>query len=480
MHRLAAAAASSLNEATPFRTSGSGSARFSGSQAGASLGSGLDRAAQAVAVVPGMRLENVSLSAGYSSNGLPGARSIYGAQSGLGGDNDFRGEATLAYRKRFRTSSFNFSYTPSRVQRTNFSQWNSTDHVVGLEYQRQFGRRWGLAFNGGAANTGLEQFWFRRPTLRRIENPPTTFDELLQRVDAGEFTDDEFASILTGAPIVDDPGGRELDLSRVRSLNSTLSMSYAQSARSTITFGGGISEFNSPFRTGLTDSSDRTQVNNISRQHVFAQSEYRVNAGTTAGARYTGSQNSSTLGDAQAHSSVFFMRKRLSRFWTAAFEGGIGATNLDETSGVFRGLQSAKLGARATWVAGGSLDYRYGGHSLTGSFQRRVGDPLGLAARSTLLGSFQWQWTNPRMPWVFTGGASYQSSDFGFTVFDDTSLALETSLVQGAVTRRLSPSTAFTTGYYFGRFNSPLRGLLTSTAVHRVQATFLWRPVEPR
>ena len=134
MHRVAAAAASSLNEATPFRTAVAGDSRFAGSgvQAAESLGYGLDRAAEAVSAVPGMRLENVTLTAGYSSNGLPGARSLYGANSQVGSDTDFRGSATLAYRKNFRTSSLGLIYTPSRVQRNRFSQWNTTDHVLGL------------------------------------------------------------------------------------------------------------------------------------------------------------------------------------------------------------------------------------------------------------------------------------------------------------------------------------------------------------
>jgi hypothetical protein len=97
MHRMAAAAASSLNEATPFRTASSGSDRFAGGSAGDSLGQTLDSAAQAVSIVPGLRLENVQLGFGYSSNGLPGARSLYG--SGLGAD------TTITRARPWRTAS---------------------------------------------------------------------------------------------------------------------------------------------------------------------------------------------------------------------------------------------------------------------------------------------------------------------------------------------------------------------------------------
>ncbi len=479
MHRMAAAAASSLNEATPFRTGGAGSARFSGSQAGASLGSGLDQAAEAISVVPGLRLEDVTLTAGYSSNGLPGARSLYQSTSSLGSDNDFRGSATLAFRKRFRTSSVGLTYTPSRTQRANFRQWNTTDHVLGLQMDKQVSRRWGLGLSASAADTGFEQFWFRRATLRRVENPPTSFDDLLQRVDSGEFTDEEFASILTGAPIVDDPGGRELDLSRVRSLNSTLTASYAKSARTTITMGGGLSRFQSNFLTGSDDRSDRVQVNNLGRQHAFVDASYRASAGLTWGTRYTGALSSSNFGDAQSHSGVGYLNKRISRYWDLGLEGGAGVVDVDQESALFRRFGNGSP-SPLTWVAGGSLNYRYGGHRFGGRLRRQVGDPMGLAARSTIVAGFDWEYTNPRMPWIFTGGASYSSSDFGFAVFDDSTTALETSLYQGALTRRLSSNTALTTGYYFGRYESPLRGLLTGVSVHRVQASFLWRPVEAR
>jgi hypothetical protein len=82
------------------------------------------------------------------------------------------------------------------------------------------------------------------------------------------------------------------------------------------------------------------------------------------------------------------------------------------------------------------------------------------------------------MPWVFSGSAQYTKSEYGFRVFDNTSTSYETTLLEAGLTRRISPSTQFTTGYYFGRYASPFTGLLTGTSVHRVQATFLWRPVE--
>lgn len=481
MHRVAAAAASSLNEATPFRTAGSGTARFSGAQAGESLSEGLDRAAEAVSVVPGLRLENVELTAGYSSNGLPGARNLGGgADSQLGSDTDFRGAATLAYRKRFRTGALGLSYTPSRMQRNRFSQWNSTDHIVGLNVNRQLGRRWGLAMNASAANTGLEQFWFRQPTLRRVENPPTSFDELLQRVDAGEFTDEEFASILTGAPIVEDPGGRELDLARVTSLSSGVTASYARSARSDITFGASTSRFSSSFVTGANDRSNRPQVNELSRHSAFVQSTYRRDAATTMGVRVNTGLNDSSFGEALSSSATVYVNRRLSRFWSAQVEGGGGYVAVDTLNPQFARAQGGNSRGQATWVAGGQVNYRYGGHRFGSSIRRSVGDSMGLASMTTLSAGLDWQWTNPRMPWVFNGGATFMRSDWGAQVFDATSTAFESTLLQGAVTRRLTPTTALTTGYYFGRYDSPLRGLLTGVTVHRVQASFLWRPAESR
>lgn len=478
MHRVAAAAASSLNEATPFRTAGSGTARFSGSQTGETLGEGLDRAAEAVSAVPGLRLENVELSAGYSSNGLPGARSLVGGDSQLGSDSDFHGSATLAYRKRFRTGAFGLSYTPSRVQRSRFSQWNSTDHVLGLNVNRQLGRRWGVAMNASAANTGLEQFWFRRPTLRRVENPPTSFDELLQRVDAGEFTDEEFASILTGAPIVEDPGGRELDLGRVVSLSSGVTASYARSARNEISVGASTSRFSSSFLTGADDRSDRPFVNDLSRHSVFARSSYRRDAATTIGFRVAGNMNDSSFGEAVSSSASVFLNRRLSRFWSARVEGGAGYVSVDGANSFFARAGNGNGGA--TWLAGGEVNYRYGGHQFGASLRRSVGDSMGLASMSTVSAGLNWQWTNPRMPWVFSGGASYSRSDWGAQLFDVSSTAFESTLLQGGVTRSLSATTALSTGYYFGRYDSPLRGLLTGVTVHRVQASFLWRPAQMR
>ncbi len=478
MHRMAAAAASSLNEATPFRTSGASPARFAGAS-GESLGAGLDRAAEAISVVPGLRLENVTLSAGYSSNGLPGARSLYGSQAGLGSDMDFGASATLAYRKRFRTSSFGLTYTPSRNQRNRYSEWNSTDHVAGIDYDRQIGRRWGIGLNANASNTGLEQFWFRQPVYRRVENPPTTLEELLARSDAGEFTDDEFASLISGAPVVDDPGGREIALSRVNSLSGNVTASYAHSARMTVTMGLSASRYDSSFRSFANDPANRFAVNNISRQFGYAQAAYRFSPSMTTGVRYNIANNSSTFGLSTSHSASGFLRQRLSRFWSAEVEAGTGFVSVDPESGFLSNLQGT-VSSRPTWTAGGSLQYRYGGHSFETFGKRQVGDSLGLSSATSMSGGVSWQWSTPRMPWVISGGASYSKSDWGNAAFGGSSTAYETSLLQGGVTRRLSPTTAFVGGYYYGRYTSPFRGLLTGSAIHRVQASFLWRPVEAR
>ena len=475
MHRMAAAAASSLNEATPFRTASSGSSRFSGASAGDSLGQTFDAAAQAVSVVPGLRLENVQLGFGYSSNGLPGARSLY--SSGLGADTDYSARATLAYRKRFRNSSFGLTYTPSRNQRYRFSEWNSTDHILGLDYDRQLGRRWGLGLNASAANTGLEQFWFRQPVYRRVENPPATFDELVQRVEAGEFTDEEFASIITGAPIVEEPGGRELELTRVNSLNAAATASYAHSARSTFSFGIGANRYetSTPFRTGDRDFA----VNDLQRQFAYFETAYRSSASMTTGVRYNLTGNDSTFGRSYSQSASMFVRRRLSRFWSAEVQGGGGYSSLDVDEGYLGRLTNVR-NSIPNWTAGGSLNYRYGGHAFELFGRRQIGDSLGLSSATSVNGGLSWQWTTPRIPWVFSGGASYSRSDWGFSVVGDSSRSYETTLLQAGLSRRISPTTAFSTGYYFGRYESPFTGLLTGSTIHRVQAVFLWRPIEAR
>ncbi|MEZ5363173.1 MAG: hypothetical protein R2748_12735 [Bryobacterales bacterium] len=473
MHRVAAAAASALNDATPFRTGGSGFSKFS-TPSSDTLGSGLDRVGEAVSVIPGLRLENVALSAGYSSNGLPGARSLYSGN--LGSDQDFNATATLAYRKRFRSSSFGLTYTPMRSQRMNFTQWNTTDHLLGFNYDRDFGRRWGLAVHGGASNTGLEQFWFRQPVYHRIENPPTTLEELLARSEAGEFTDDEFASLITGAPVVDDPGGRELALTRVTGANTSVAATYAQSARTTYTFGVSGSFYNSN-RILSTQAGRGLAVWNVTQQSAFFQSRYRLSPSLSTGFRYNLMNSQSSLGRMLGQTGSAFVEKRLGRSWSVQGSVGGGMVDFSRSNGL---IDYTGITKRPTWVADGSVKYRYGGHSFEAFGRRQVGNSMGLNAASTTGTGLSWEWRSPRMPWSFNGTASYSRSDWGFQAIDGSSTAFESSLLQAGLTRTLSPSTAFTTGYYFGRYTSPLRGLFQGTTIHRVQATFLWRPVEPQ
>ena len=54
------------------------------------------------------------------------------------------------------------------------------------------------------------------------------------------------------------------------------------------------------------------------------------------------------------------------------------------------------------------------------------------------------------------------------------------NLYSAGLSRRLAPSTTFQTDYYYGDYVSPYDGVVSNMAVHRVQLSLIWRPVEQR
>ena len=419
--------------------------------------------------VAGIRLEGVSVFTGYSSNALPGSGflRIGNLTSGLGSDVDYGGQATFRWSRNRLGTAFGLVYTPRYIARARFPEWNRTDHDVSLSIDTALSPRWDLAFNANAGLYGSEQFFFDPAVFRRVPNPPATLPDLVTGITAGEFSDEEIASILTGAPILDSPGGRDLDLSRTFSASAGVSARYARSSRLSINFGASASRYEllSGRRT-LGSTDERLFFPGASTVGGNSGFSYRVSGRTTLGANVNVSQSFSDLVSRGTYvSERMFWSRRLSQRWSAGLQAGHGVSNLSTG-----GANISSNGAFHTWVAGGNVGYSGGETSLTVSANRNVGDSFGLGARTSTSTGVTWTWHPRGRLWSFDASVAGVVSPIpGYQ-----SLSTWTSTV--GHDRVLNNNTVARWEYSYGDFSSQFVGLLSNLTRHRVQFSLTWVP----
>lgn len=496
MHRVAASTAATLSTQTSFTDSTSPS-RFTPGAAANAFDRGFNEAAEAVTMVPGVRLESVSLGMGYSSNGIPGA-AFAGFGQAVGADYDTNIQATFSARHRGRTSQFALTYTPNHQRRARLSEWNTTNHRLNLSTNKELGRRWAVGATANVNEGAAEQFAIEQPIFRTLTDTPNSLEGLFEAVRNGQMTDEEFASALTGTPIVVRPAQRRLGLARVLSVNTRANASYTYSPRLSFDFGAGLSTFrltDNTFRESFSQASNFLGINSFSAKTTSASANYRLSARRTISLRenllFRDAQG--VFGGSRASTTSVAFQERLGRSWSYGVSAGMGLF-----TGARRSLTQADAvaaigpdglatdGMRSTWVASGNLDYRLREHKFSFSAGRRVNDTVNLAGGAAINASANWTWSPRRAAWSMNAGAAYFQTGRALAR-DARSLelgrgfgGLEARMLNAGFSRRLTTTTAFQTNYQYGRYSSPFQGLFNNRAIQRVQVSFVWRPVAER
>jgi len=421
-------------------------------------------------VLPGIQLESVSIFSGYSSNALVGSGipAAPGLISGIGSETDYGGQATFSWRHLAPNTSVGIRYTPRYIGRARFDEWNRFDHDLSLTVDTTPSSRWALVFNGTAALFGSEQFFFDPPVFRNVSNPPETLPDLAEGARAGEFSDEEIASILTGSPVVESEGGRDLDLSRILTTTGGMTARYSQSSRLSWNFGASLSR--NQFVSGRRNlgAGDERQflpgTRSVTGNSGFS---YRASRRTSMGASFTVTRSSSNVFPEATHlTERVFWTRRFSRRWSAGVQGGHGLSRFPRAAG--GGAVSTET--FQTWVAGGNVNYSGSEHSLTSSVNRTVGDSFGLGARTTTSTSVSWRWQPRGRYWSLDGRvAGMVSRVAGFNNITTWTVTIGHSRV-------VDNHTVVRWEYSYGDFSSQLVGLLSNLTRHRVQFSLTWTP----
>ena len=420
-------------------------------------------------LLPGFQLESVTLFQGYSSTALPlgfGRAPFAGSLPGY--DLDFGGSATFGWRRAGpRTNSW-VSYSLSYERYQRHPEWNTPQHDLSFGISRSLSRRWNMALDANTSIHSFPQFFFDPPVLRPVSDPPTNFEDLTGEAAAGRFSNDELASILTGAPVVESVGRTETNLSRSSVTTLSTSVSYSHSPRLSIDFSVGASRYR--FLSGRRDgdaSGGRVFFPGGASASAGLGLSYRLSRQTSLGATFSTSRSFSPVQDGYYTTEQVSLTRSFLERWSVTASAGSGTVH---GVGLERSTPSRSVRRGVTWVASTSLSYNGRGHSLAFAASRNVGDSFGLAARTTISTAASWSWQKPGRHWMLDANASrYHSSLVGFQNLTGWWGGL-------GFVRILSPHTSTRVDYGYGNYSSQFTGIFGNFRRHRVQISLSWSP----
>ena len=460
----------------PLGTQGSGGSAAEAARyqpLGQNLGSRVVRAANAPLRGKGFQVNQVTTFAGITSNSIPGGgvnRAF--TNSNLGGDYDVGISADLGYYASNRGMSFSARYQPTHIQRGRFSDWSTTNHRMSLNWSKKLDARWTLTANATGGYYGVEQFAVRAPVLRQVTLPIPDLGSLLSAAGSGQLTNDEFASLLTGAPVVDDPGGNEFGISNIAGTGVNLSAQYRASARMTVFMRG---QANGRRLVGQSlNNSFGSRLNRSRNYGATVGFDHVLRRGTTWGLTQATNSFVSELWTTSFHTSSVQLTQQFARRWQLNLDAGMGILGGDYEARRLAngGLFFGNGDPGALLVGSAQITYQGRAHSISFLAGRQGGGQLG--ERTSNRAGANWSWMRPGSEWGLTSGFNYSQYSLGPVG------TFVTSFSNAGMFRRISPSLTLRTDYLYGQYESPYTGIVSGIKTHRAQVSMTWAPSERR
>ncbi len=413
----------------------------------------------------GMRLQNVSIYTTYYSY-PPGGLAAPG--QGQSTDNiGLGGSATLQYLRSGERSGVSFTYTPSYAGSIQSISGSSFNHVLTFNWNRHLTPRLAFNLSFSGEESSLRNTLFLPGRLASVAAFPATFDDLAGAIIGGNFTNNQLAALLTGAPLIESPAGMLIYGDRMLMASAQVSMTYSLSSRLT-------------FRASMVASRAQNlrDANEPAAQAVFLLSHtttgsadlgmaYLLTPATSVSLDLTSSRSMSNLQDAYSSAASVAVGHAIGRHWMIKLRGGMGViTGIRETFDL-------PVGPQYEW--GGAIGYKLQSHTFLASVERAISDAYALGAIASISSTGAWNWSPAGRSWSV-------SANFGQQRFIATAFPTVNAWRAGAsLNRKLGSRFSLATEYAYLSgfpFIGP-RGIAMNNVQggqHMARVSIVWSP----
>ena len=356
-----------------------------------------------------------------------------------------------------------FSYTPSYIALPGHSEWNAANHALSFSWNRKV-HKWDAGFALNGTTTSSSEMLFSPSVLSKVTAVDLTFEDLAAAMLSGTFTNNELASILTGAPLEVSPAQSLIYGSRVMSASASASLSYAISARASFHFSGGLSR-SQYFNDGQGPEGSRYKalVPRTTSGNSNAGISYSLSPRTNIGVESSANRVFSSYQDSYAVTGRMTLGRKMGQRWFLNGYGGVSTIIAERQL-----AQQVPQGAQ--YVAGGSIGFRMRSQTLVAAVDRTASDSYGLGAGYTLSTTGAWSWRRPGSPWTLSFSGGWQQLG-GTNAVSLTGRQVSTSISR-SLTRQVSMALAFAQMSNVGGLTGSLQDLTMQAA----RLSLIWTP----
>ena len=402
---------------------------------------------------------------GYMSLALPNANFNYLLGTvPLGSDIMSGGSVSIGFQRHKRFSNVEFTYQPTYYSLARHSEWSALNHSLNLHAGKKLAERWNANFSLAGSSSNLNGFMFTPPVLAHVAGAPGTFTALTDAVLAGRYNNDQIASIMTGAPLLESPARTMIYGTRVLNGSFSGSLSYTPTARLAVHLGVTGSHSQGLHDTQDVDIWSRAIVQRNTTGSANASITYLLTPRSDFGLDATGGRSISPLVDAYNTTIMASMGRRIGTRWFLKGAGGVAVvTPLRQQA-----YRSYRIPDGPQPVGHGSFGYRTWRQTFMATVDRNA-DLYGTAAGYTLAVGGAWTWHHPASAWQYTASLRQQRMRGG--VVQELDGWLGTVGIQRALNRH----SAMQLSYTYLQNSGTYLGAARDISVQAIQFSVLWQ-----
>jgi hypothetical protein len=416
----------------------------------------------------GFQLYDVTGYAGWESILSPRGGGFYLPSAiGLKGDETLGGGATAGWSRHGKKGNVSLVYSAMYQAQIRYSNLSALNQFLTLNASRQLNAKWTLGFSAAGGVSTYDQMLFTPTIFSNVLAVPGTFDDLAAAVLAGKYTNDQLASLLTGAPVIESPARTLFFGDRVFTSAAATSLSYAHSQRLSISFSASA---NRAEHLQNGEQPGAPQYLYLLPQAIEGSSTVAINYSLTprtqVGVNVSASRGFSRVQDAYTTYGSAFLGRTMGRHWFAQVHAGGGFITQ------IRSRYTSSNGA--TPVFGGSLGFKTFANTIMVSGDRTLSQSYGVGAADTTAVNAAWQWWRPGRRWGTN--ASYLKMHFTGGPFG----TVDGWRSSFGVNRRIGEHLMLETAYSYGSYSSDSPPSPYQSSQNAVRLSMTWMPQEER
>lgn len=420
----------------------------------------------------GLQLYDVTGFAGWTSLASPQQGLILPYNGTIGSDTTVGGGASLGWATGGERTKFAIRYSGGYNGEFRYTQWNAFYHFLSMTVSRKLTPKFTVNLSAKSSVSNYNQLLFSPTTFGSLVASPGSFQDLSSAVLSGQYNNDQLASLLTGAPIIDSPSRTVFFGNRVFTSSGAITLGYAHTPRLSFGFTADYG-----YEQHLADTNNNAPKTSFLLPHASygmaglsvsysLSPRTQIGAGTSSGRSFSGIQQSYT------NSANIFMGHEINDHWFMQANAGAGfATNVHAQPTL------STLGARPSF--GAKLGYRTYANTFMATYERMLTLAYGAGASDTTMYGGGWRWWRPGHTW----GVSASGGD---EILHNTAFS-KVSGYRGTfgITKQMGMHAVVEAGYSYGAYSG---GLLNTTPApeptgaaikshqHTVRLTLAWYP----